>query len=73
MAKKEREGRKRQAKKQARRDKRQKKKAEKNMSDAARLYRVVLKIIGVFLLTWWFANEQPLELLGSGVLRGGRG
>jgi hypothetical protein len=45
MAKRPIEIEKRQVKKQARREKRQTKPAKKNMSDAARLYRVVLRHI----------------------------
>jgi hypothetical protein len=73
MAKKGIERQKRRAKKQARREKRQKKRTQKNMSDAARLYRVVLRHIQECLPSMLLENQLTLAMLITGILRGRSG
>ena len=73
MAKKTRDIEKRQAKKRARREKRCKKRVEKNMSDAARLYRVVLRHIRTQPSTMLLENQMTLAMLITGMLRGRSG
>ena len=73
MAKKLIELGKRQVKKQARRKKRQAKRAKKNMSDAARLYRVVLRHIRQQASTMLLENQMTLAMMISGMLRGRSG
>jgi hypothetical protein len=64
---------KKQVKKQARREKRQAKRAKKNMSDAARLYRVVLRHIGKQASTMLLENQITLAMMITGILRGRSG
>jgi hypothetical protein len=69
MAKKTTEIEKGQAKKQVRREKRQAKRAKKNMSDAARLYRVVLRHIRKQPSTMLLENQMTLAMMITGMLR----
>ena len=70
MAKKPIEIEKKQAQKQARRKKRQAKQAKKSMSDAARLYRVVLRHIRKQPSTMLLENQMTLAMMITGILRG---
>ncbi len=69
MAKKPIELAKRQVKKQARRAKRQAQRAKKNMSDAARLYRVVLRQLRQQPSTMLLENQMTLAMMITGILR----
>jgi hypothetical protein len=60
-------------KKQARRKKRQAKQAKKSMSDAARLYRVVLRHIRKQPSTMLLENQMTLAMMITGILRGRSG
>jgi hypothetical protein len=62
-----------QAQKQARREKRQAKRAKKNMSDAARLYRVVLRHIRRQSSPMLLENQMTLAMMITGILRGRSG
>ena len=64
---------KRQVKKQARRKKRQTNRPRKNMSDAARLYRVVLGHLQQQPSTMLPENQMTLAMLITGLLRGRSG
>jgi hypothetical protein len=67
------ERQKNQAQKQARREKRQAKRAKKNMSDAARLYRVVLRHIRQQASPMLLENQMTLAMMITGILRGRSG
>lgn len=73
MAKKAIEIAKRQVKKQIRREKRQAKRVKKNMSDAARLYRVVLRHLRKQPSTMLLENQMTLAMMITGILRGRSG
>lgn len=70
MAKKAIEIEKRQVKKQTRRKKRQAKRTKKSMSDAARLYRVVLRHLRKQASTMLLENQMTLAMMITGLLRG---
>jgi len=73
MAKKLSEIEKRQGQKQARRKKRQAQRAKKSMSDAARLYRVVLRHLQKETSTMLLENQMTLAMMITGLLRGRNG
>jgi hypothetical protein len=62
-----------QAPKKARREKRQAKRAKKNMSDAACLYRVVLRHIRQQSSPMLLENQMTLAMMITGILRGRSG
>lgn len=73
MAKKLSDIEKRQSQKQSRRKKRQVKRAKKSMSDAARLYRVVLRHLQKQASTMLLENHMTLAMMITGILRGRSG
>jgi len=70
MAKKSIEIEKGQAQKRKRREKRHKKRVKKNMSDAARLYRVVLRHLRKQPTPMLLENQMTLAMMITGILRG---
>jgi len=64
---------KKQARKRVRREKRKAKHAKKNMSDAARLYRVVFKHIHRLMPEMLLENQITLAMMITGIVRGRSG
>lgn len=67
------EWQKNQAKKRARREKRKAKGAKKNMSDTARLYRVIFRHIHRLMPEMLLENQTTLAMMITGILRGRSG